>query len=60
MFYHYAEAKVTFSDVIGCDEAKGEVQQIVDFIKQPQKYTDLGATVPRYVVAVVIAALVHY
>jgi ATP-dependent Zn protease len=39
--------KVKFSDVVGCDEAKSEVQQIVGFIKSPQKYTDLGATIPR-------------
>jgi cell division protease FtsH len=47
LLLYATEGKVTFSDVIGCDEAKGEVQQIVDFIKQPQKYTDIGATVPR-------------
>jgi ATP-dependent Zn protease len=40
---------VRFSDVIGCDEAKTEVQKIVDFIKSPQKYTDLGAPVSRCV-----------
>jgi ATP-dependent Zn protease len=34
--------------VIGCDAAKSEVQQIVDFIKSPQKHTDLGAPVSRY------------
>jgi ATP-dependent Zn protease len=42
-----SESTVKFSDVIGCDEAKSEVQQIVDFIKAPQRYTDLGASTPR-------------
>jgi AAA+ superfamily predicted ATPase len=46
--YTLTDRKVRFSDVIGCDEAKFEVQQIVDSIKSPQKYTELGASIPRY------------
>ena len=37
----------TFEDVAGLEGAKEEVQEIVDFLKKPQKYTDLGAKIPR-------------
>ena len=39
--------KVTFSDVAGCDEAKEEVQEIVDYLKSPNRYQSLGGRVPR-------------
>jgi len=39
--------KVTFADVAGCDEAKEEVEEMVDFLKDPSKYQKLGGTVPR-------------
>ncbi|TPQ27986.1 ATP-dependent zinc metalloprotease FtsH [Methylomonas koyamae] len=39
--------KVTFADVAGCDEAKEEVQEMVDFLKDPAKYQRLGGKVPR-------------
>ncbi|OAI18793.1 ATP-dependent metalloprotease [Methylomonas lenta] len=39
--------KVTFADVAGCDEAKEEVQEMVDFLKDPAKYQKLGGKVPR-------------
>jgi len=38
---------VTFEDVAGLEGAKEEIQEIVDFLKKPQKYTDLGAKIPR-------------
>ena len=38
---------VTFNDVAGADEAKEELAEIVDFLKQPARYTDLGAKIPR-------------
>ncbi|TXC81745.1 ATP-dependent zinc metalloprotease FtsH [Luteibaculum oceani] len=38
---------VTFADVAGLDEAKEEVQEIVEFLKNPKKYTDLGAKIPK-------------
>lgn len=41
------KTKVTFSDVAGIDEAKQELSEIVDFLKDSQKYTDLGARIPR-------------
>jgi len=40
-------SKTTFEDVAGLEGAKEEVQEIVDFLKKPQKYTDLGAKIPR-------------
>lgn len=42
-----AKDKVTFKDVAGCDEAKVEVMEFVDFLKHPQKYKDLGAKIPK-------------
>ncbi|MEO8734642.1 MAG: ATP-dependent zinc metalloprotease FtsH, partial [Flavobacteriales bacterium] len=38
---------ITFNDVAGLDEAKEELQEIVDFLKTPKKYTDLGAKIPK-------------
>lgn len=39
--------KITFKDVAGLAEAKQEVEEIVEFLKQPQKYTDLGGKIPK-------------
>ena len=39
--------KVTFADVAGCDEAKEELQEIVDFLKYPKKYVEMGARIPK-------------
>jgi cell division protease FtsH len=44
--------KVTFADVAGIDEAKAELVEIVDFLKDPQKYTRLGGTAPKGVLLV--------
>jgi cell division protease FtsH len=38
---------VTFADVAGCDEAKYELQEIVDFLKHPDRYRELGAKIPK-------------
>ena len=38
---------ITFDDVAGLDEAKGEVMEIVDFLKHPKKYTKLGGKIPK-------------
>lgn len=40
-------SKVRFSDVAGCDEEKQELQEIVDFLRNPQKFTALGARIPK-------------
>eukprot|EP00899_Mesostigma_viride_P016412 jgi/Mesvir1/24772/Mv22027-RA.1 len=41
------KARVTFKDVAGCDEAKEEIMEFVHFLKNPGKYKDLGAKIPR-------------
>lgn len=47
-----AQAKVTFGDVAGIDEAENELVEIVDFLKAPEKYTRLGGTAPKGVLLV--------
>lgn len=42
----------TFNDVHGCDEAKEELQEVVEFLKNPEKFTDLGAKLPKGVLLV--------
>jgi cell division protease FtsH len=39
--------KVTFADVAGIDEAKAELEEIIDFLKDPKKYTKLGGRIPK-------------
>ncbi len=46
------QVKTTFMDVAGCDEAKEEVKEIVDFLRDPGKYTKLGGRIPRGVLMV--------
>ncbi len=47
-----AKVNVTFSDVAGLDEAKEEVMEVVDFLKNPKKYTALGGKIPKGVLLV--------
>ncbi len=44
--------RVTFKDVAGCDEAKEELHEIVDFLKDPAKFTALGARIPKGVLCI--------
>jgi len=44
--------RVTFADVAGVEEAKEELQEIVEFLKEPQKFTSLGARIPKGVLLV--------
>ena len=47
-----AQNVVTFADVAGCDEAKEEVQEIVDFLRDPSKFQKLGGRIPKGVLMV--------
>jgi cell division protease FtsH len=47
LFDHDKKDKVTFKDVAGLYGAKQEVQEIVEFLKNPQKYTEIGAKIPK-------------
>jgi cell division protease FtsH len=46
------QIKVTFNDVAGCEEAKEEVSELVDFLRDPSKFTKLGGKIPRGVLMV--------
>ncbi|MFM1811068.1 MAG: ATP-dependent zinc metalloprotease FtsH 4 [Cyanobacteriota bacterium] len=46
------ESRVTFADVAGVDEAKAELTEIVDFLKTPERYTAIGARIPKGVLLV--------
>jgi len=46
------QRKVTFNDVAGADEEKADLEEMVDFLKNPQKYTTLGARIPKGVLLV--------
>ena len=46
------QKKVTFADVAGCDEEKAELQEVVNFLKNPRSYTDMGARIPKGVLLV--------
>ena len=47
LFEKGSPIKITFKDVAGLAEAKQEVEEIVEFLKEPQKYTDLGGKIPK-------------
>lgn len=47
-----ASNTVTFADVAGCDEAKEEVQELVDFLKEPTRFQKLGGRIPRGILMV--------
>lgn len=47
LFEKGSNIKITFKDVAGLAEAKQEVEEIVEFLKQPQKYTELGGKIPK-------------
>src|SRR5690606_33419666 len=47
LFDQNTDVKVSFKDVAGLEGAKEEVQEIVDFLKQPEKYTSLGGKIPK-------------
>lgn len=46
------EINVTFEDVKGCDEAKQELKEVVEFLKNPEKFSNLGGKLPKGVLLV--------
>ena len=46
------DKKVTFQNVAGLEEEKEELKEVVDFLKDPQKYTKVGARIPKGVILV--------
>lgn len=52
LFDNNSKVNITFTDVAGLDEAKEEVMEIVDFLKNPKKYTALGGKIPKGVLLV--------
>ena len=45
--YSSEQPKVTFNDVAGANEAKGDLEEVVDFLRNPQKYHEMGARIPH-------------
>ncbi len=50
--YVESDTKVTFADVAGVDEAKAELQEVIDFLKSPKEYGNLGARMPKGILLV--------
>src|SRR5262249_9461172 len=46
------ETGITFNDVAGCEEAKYELQEVVDFLKHPERYKSIGANIPKGVLLI--------
>ena len=52
IYDQYSQSDTTFADVAGVDEAEAELIEVVDFLKNPQKYTKLGGRIPKGVLLV--------
>ena len=46
-YYQKPRGKITFNDVAGIDEAKEEVEEIIEFLRDPRKYRRLGGKIPK-------------
>ena len=54
------KTNVKFADVAGLDEEKGELIEIVDFLKKPDKYQEMGAKIPRGILLYGIALSINH
>src|ERR1700687_1073677 len=50
--YVESETRVTFADVAGCDEAKDELREVVEFLRTPERFRRLGGKIPKGVLLV--------
>lgn len=57
VLYDFVQNVKTFKDVKGCDDAKQELEEVVEYLKNPGKFTRLGGKLPKVCILIIIAYL---